>query len=118
MSKTLLVAGSRDYEGPMYWDTFDQLSYVLDMPFDVIIHGGARGIDTEAGRWAESKGKEVIVYPADWKTYGKRAGYIRNAEMSYQCHAAILVWNGYSKGTKNMMDILLERKLPFALAVL
>lgn len=47
----------------------------------IIVHGTARGADTIAGDYARSKGLRVEEHPADWNKYGKRAGYVRNAEM-------------------------------------
>lgn len=49
-------------------------------PF-VVIHGAARGADRLAGAAARRLDFEVIEYPADWKRYGRRAGYVRNEEM-------------------------------------
>lgn len=46
-----------------------------------VVHGGARGADKIAGSIAASLGMNVEVFPANWSTYGKRAGYLRNAEM-------------------------------------
>lgn len=46
-----------------------------------LIHGTAVGVDTMAEKIAQSFGWNIERYPADWNTHGKRAGYIRNAEM-------------------------------------
>ena len=46
---------------------------------------------------------------ADWDTYGKSAGYRRNADMlnyAKEEYAVVFAfWNGTSKGTKNMIEI-------------
>ena len=101
----LLVAGSRNF------NNYDLLSFVLDkLLFNqqnkkiVIIEGEARGADTLAKKYAEEKGYEVIPFPANWKAYGKRAGYIRNAEMhnalsKYEHRGVVCFWDGKSKGT-------------------
>lgn len=47
----------------------------------VIIQGGARGADTIATIYALDKNIKVCSYNADWETYGKRAGPIRNQRM-------------------------------------
>ena len=42
---------------------------------------------------------------ANWDTFGKAAGYIRNEEMAQIGDALIAVWDGKSKGTRNMISI-------------
>lgn len=64
-----------------------------------IISGGAGGVDTVAEIFAKINGIPFKEYPADWKTFGKRAGHLRNGTMSEVAEAAIVVWNGVSKGT-------------------
>lgn len=44
----------------------------------VIVSGGARGADALAKRYAVDRGYCYMEFPADWDTYGRRAGYIRN----------------------------------------
>lgn len=34
-----------------------------------------------AEEWAVENGRMLKRYPADWNQYGKRAGYVRNAQM-------------------------------------
>jgi len=47
----------------------------------IIIHGAARGADSIAGEVATELGHTVEVYPAQWNTYGRAAGPIRNNQM-------------------------------------
>lgn len=47
----------------------------------VIVSGGARGADALAKRYAMDRGYRYKEFPADWDTYGRRAGYIRNRAM-------------------------------------
>lgn len=77
----ILVTGSRTWtDEALMWSTFCREIYsVLD--HHTLIHGGARGADEMAGAEADKFGWSVEVYPADWEQYGKRAGYVRNAEM-------------------------------------
>jgi hypothetical protein len=76
----LVVTGGRDY------DDRDPLESVLDgiherLTVDVLIEGEARGADTLAREWAESRGITVEPYPAKWQEYGRKAGPIRNRQM-------------------------------------
>jgi hypothetical protein len=45
-----------------------------------VISGKARGADSLGERLAAEMGWEVDSYPADWNTFGKSAGPIRNAQ--------------------------------------
>ena len=76
-----------------------------------IISGGARGADSLGEQLADSYGLKLTVFPAQWNTYGKTAGMIRNKEMAdyaiKDSDKAILFafWDGQSRGTKGMIDI-------------
>lgn len=73
----VLVCGDRN------WTDEDGIRRVLKGLIEplVVIHGGARGADSLAGKVAEELGHEVEVYPADWQRYGKAAGVLRNQQM-------------------------------------
>lgn len=45
-------------------------------------------------------------FPANWDKHGKSAGYIRNGEMAKYADCLLAVWNGSSKGTKHMIDLM------------
>lgn len=104
MSARVLVTGSRD------WSDAEALHEALDAqlgrwPDMVLVHGGARGADSLAGRWAAGRGVPVEVYRADWDTHGRAAGHIRNGVMvragADVCIAAPL---GPSRGTRGCME--------------
>ncbi len=80
-----------------------------------IISGTAKGVDTEGIYFAESRGYSIELYPADWNKYKKSAGFIRNEIMVKRCHAAIIVWDGNSKGTKHALDLLDKHGKPYIL---
>jgi hypothetical protein len=76
----LLVCGGRDYEDR------DAAFRALDAAdaqrrITTIIHGGANGADKFAGEWAAMRGRECVVYRADWEARGRAAGPERNARM-------------------------------------
>jgi hypothetical protein len=79
--KIVLITGSRA------WVREETVHQALDAVIRVwgtdviIVHGTARGADTLAGDYAKLKGLTVEEHPADWDKHGKRAGYVRNAEM-------------------------------------
>lgn len=75
----ILVTGSRD------WDDEALIRRILHhfVHSDNVLVSGAcpTGADEIAERWWKIEGGVVEQHPADWSTHGKRAGYVRNAEM-------------------------------------
>ena len=72
----VLVTGSRNW-----WHYNVIKEAITNSGCTIVIHGGARGADTMAGRAATELGLEVRVYPADWEKWGKADGTKRNQEM-------------------------------------
>ena len=74
-----------------------------------IVCGKARGADTLGEQFAKEYKLSIKYFPADWNTYGKSAGYRRNAEMANYAKedngVLIAFWDGKSKGTKHMIDL-------------
>jgi hypothetical protein len=79
----LLVPGSRT------WTDIPAIEHVLAVilarhPEGVLVVHGAcpRGADAIAPAYAaRTPGYQVEAHPADWRRYGRAAGYRRNAEM-------------------------------------
>lgn len=79
----ILVTGSRD------WTDEFQIQTALmhwwlehDRPSDaVLVHGACRGADRIAADCWRKQGFPVEAHPADWKTHGLAAGFIRNQHM-------------------------------------
>ena len=110
----IIIAGSRDFNN---YDLLKKevLNIVKDdnRPKELvkIISGGARGADTLGEYFAKEFGLEVKRFIPDWDSLGKRAGYVRNADMAKYAvqdgHYGLLIafWNGESRGTKHMIDL-------------
>lgn len=82
---------------------------------DVLIHGGAPGVDSMCADWAARNDKRVITYSAQWNIFGKRAGHIRNEQMIVQGRPDRgLVFPG-GKGTLDMHKLLVRYNVPFDL---
>lgn len=78
-----------------------------------VVCGGARGVDSLGKKWAEEYGKYCALFLAQWDKFGKRAGYIRNAQMADYADAVIILWDGRSKGTKHMIEQAEKKKLKY-----
>jgi hypothetical protein len=108
----VIVAGSRELED------FELLQKKLDailankLPNVTILSGGARGADELGERYAKERGLQCQVYKAEWEMYGKAAGLVRNTKMADEGHALVAFWNGWSPGTRHMIDIANEVRLP------
>lgn len=69
------------------------------------------GADGLGEKYAKEKGYPVKYFPADWDTYGKPAGAIRNEEMAKYATHCVCFWDGESTGTKSMIDFAKQYKL-------
>ena len=93
----LLIAGSRDI------DDFELDEYIPG-EVDLIITGGARGVDSLAESYADKNKISKLILRPDYKRYGKAAPLIRNKTMIEIADTVIIVWNGRSTGTKFTVD--------------
>lgn len=100
----VIVAGSRSFAVySLLLQTLDKL-FAAKKP-TAIICGEAKGADTFGRRYAEARHIPVLSFPADWRKYGRGAGYIRNVEMLKHADMLVAFWDGESKGTRHMIDI-------------
>lgn len=82
-----------------------------------LVCGMAPGIDMLARDYAKAKGIPVAEFPAKWREYGKPAGPIRNREMAKYADMLILVWDGESTGSADMLRQARKHNLPIIQAV-
>lgn len=68
-----------------------------------VISGGAAGVDSLGIAWANANALPLTIVMAEWDAHGKAAGPIRNAEMAASAEALILVWDGMSRGSSDML---------------
>lgn len=113
----VIIAGSRDFDDfPKLMDSCtDILSQITEQHNDLdkirIVSGTARGADRLGEQYAKIAGHGVSRFPADWDTFGRAAGYVRNTQMAKYAIAdrnygvLIAFWDGKSKGTKHMIDL-------------
>jgi len=97
-----IIAGSRDILNYRHVRTLIERSGI---DITEVVSGCARGVDRLGERWAEENGVPVRRFSADWDRYGRRAGYVRNEQMAQYADAAIIVWDGRSRGTRQMLDL-------------
>ena len=107
----VIIAGSRSFDDIELM--VEKMDYLLENKDDVeVVCGCARGADELGYRYAILRGYNIKEFPADWNRYGKSAGYIRNSEMAKYADAAVVFWDGQSKGSKHMIDLMKSEKKP------
>lgn len=107
----LIVAGSRT--GIPKEAVFSMLNMEVDIDENlVIVSGAARGVDKYGEEWAYLNNVDVVQFPANWQQYGRRAGFIRNAEMARYADELYAFWDSRSKGTAHMIKVMEDLKKP------
>jgi hypothetical protein len=106
-----IIAGSRTFnDAHLLKDKLD--SYRKEHTITEIVSGGAAGADARGEAYAILNGINIKMFHADWEAHGKAAGPIRNRQMAEYADVLIAVWDGQSKGTKNMIEEMNKRKKP------
>jgi len=103
-----IIAGSRVITDPVIVEDAIRLS---GFRITEVVSGGCQGVDLMGECWAAENGIHVHRFPADWNAHGKAAGPIRNRAMAEHADALIAVWDGVSRGTKNMIQEARKRGL-------
>jgi hypothetical protein len=78
-----------------------------------VVCGMAIGVDKLGEQYARLKNLPVVEMPANWNAHGKAAGPIRNREMAKYADAAIIVWDGASPGSRNMINEMIRLNKPY-----
>jgi len=92
--------------GTRRFDDYDKFKEIVDnyLEFqgirpELIVSGGAPGIDSLAEQYAQNKDIPIKIYPADWDKYGRRAGPIRNTQIVDACTHLLALPDSKSIGT-------------------
>jgi len=117
----VIVAGSRhitDYQlvSQVISDTLAK----YNIQITEIVSGCAAGVDSLGEQWALENGIKVEPFESNWdditvpnalirtnkwgKQYNARAGFQRNERMAEYGNVLIAIWDGKSRGTKDMID--------------
>lgn len=93
----ILIVGSRSIK------EFDLSEYV-PKETELIISGGASGVDSIAEEYADKhRISKLIMYPK-YEIYGRAAPLRRNEIMVDIADEVLIIWDGKSRGTKHTAD--------------
>ena len=101
----LLIVGSRSVKD------FDLSEYV-SADTELIISGGAEGIDSIAERYADLHNISKLILRPKYNLYGRAAPIKRNEEMVNISDAVLVIWDGKSKGSKYTAEHAERKKKP------
>ena len=109
----LIIAGSRDF------NDYELLKSKLDKAkehFGIfeVVSGRARGADLLGEKYAKENDLPIAEFAADWDTHGKKAGFMRNADMADYADGCIVFWDGESKGTQHMINLAKQKGIQLA----
>ena len=105
----VIIAGSRTITDARLVEDAIRLS---GFHITEVVCGCADGVDKLGEAWAIYNQIPVARFPADWNTHGKAAGPIRNEQMAKAADALICVWDGVSRGSRNMIRTAIKAVLP------
>lgn len=103
MTKKVLVCGGREFID--YEQLNSELNRLVGRTVPTIIQGGASGADFLSKVYARRYGLECHQYSADWKSFGRAAGMIRNKRMLEEGEPDIVIAFEGGRGTANMMEL-------------
>lgn len=104
-----MVTGGRDFRHREWlWAGLDRLHELS--PITHLIEGGADGADRYAGEWAKREGIQHTTVYAQWHVHGKKAGYLRNAQMAEMLPDLVFAAPG-GKGTAMMIEIARKQNI-------
>lgn len=105
------IVGSRDWPWPK-----EVKNAVLALSTDdVVVSGGAHGVDTFAENAAKARSLETIVLKPDWDNLGKRAGFLRNIDIVNLADRMIAFQYKQSKGTQHSINLAKKKGIPIRL---
>ncbi len=89
------VVGSRSF------NDYSQVERFLNQfdDIDLIVSGGAKGVDSLAEKYSLQYKIEKLIFYADWKKFGNKAGFIRNTSIIERADVVVAFWDYKSKGT-------------------
>lgn len=103
-----IIAGGRDFND---YELLKESINKLDIDISEIISGKSKGTDSLGEKFANENSILIREFPANWDSYGRAAGPIRNKEMANYSDVLIAFWDQKSRGTKSMINLAKKQGL-------
>lgn len=102
-----IIAGSRDIKDEDL--VFETIRSALEDGFEIteVVSGTAEGVDELGEKWGDQNDVSVSRFPYEDYTDDnpvKVAPLVRNKKMAEYAEQAIIIWDGESPGTENMIE--------------
>ena len=104
----VIIAGGRNIHD---YELVKEAIAEAGFPISTVVSGGANGVDRLGEQYAMDMNLKLNIFEADWETHGRAAGPIRNRKMAENAEALIAIWDGKSRGTKNMIETATKKGL-------
>ena len=101
----LLIAGSRSIT------SFDLAPHVPE-GVELVITGGAKGVDTLAEEFARERGIPAVTVKPCYERYGRAAPILRDEEMVDMADAVLVIWDGVSRGSRHTAEYAKRKGKP------
>ena len=105
VKKKVAVVGGRDFTDYL---RMAKILNPVKYKIQYLVSGGAKGADQLAELYAKAYKVRIKIFDADWDTYGKKAGFLRNQDIVKEADIVIAFWNGKSKGTRHTIELAKE----------
>ncbi|MDR0326185.1 MAG: DUF2493 domain-containing protein [Oscillospiraceae bacterium] len=103
------VVGSRSLDGRSY----GVLEEHMPTSASEVISGGAAGADSLAERYALEHELPMTIIRPDYKTYDRQAPLIRNSQIVAESDFTLILWDGVSRGSLNVIMTCIRTNKPF-----
>jgi hypothetical protein len=100
----VIVCGGRKYDDrETVYRALDLIWQQAPMDTMMVIQGGATGADALARDWCVMRAVEYVNVPANWDSFGLKAGPLRNQKMVSKYKPALVLAFPGGKGTADMV---------------
>jgi hypothetical protein len=115
MTMKVIVAGPRALD---IYEVVERAIKTCDYNIKELVSGGAIGADQWGEHWANINKVPIKLFRPQYKVYHPKAAPLyRNQVMGVYADAAVIVWDGKSRGTAHMISVMEDLRKPHYIAL-